>query len=89
LQAEQAVIPGQTGGDGMIDLMHQFEVRAILAEKEREAKATLRVSEAKSGPRGLTAAFGGSLARLGMRAKRERTDLSPSRGLREPSVKES
>jgi len=73
----------------MIDLMQQLEVRAILAEKDREARAVLRVSEAKSGPRGLTAGFAGRLARLGIRVNRMTARFWLSGGLRGPPVSES
>jgi len=76
--------PERTGGDGMIDLMQQLEVRAVLAEKDREARAALRVSEAKSGPRGLTAGFGGRLAQLGIRVNRMTARFWLPGGLRGP-----
>jgi hypothetical protein len=72
----------------MTDLMQQFEVRAILAERDREARAAIRASEAKSARRGLKAALSGGLARPGTRAKHETTRFSPSGGLRETSVNE-
>lgn len=72
----------------MIGSVHQLEMRAIMAEKEREARAALRVSEAKRAPRGPTAGFAGRLARPGTQAKRERARLSPSSTLRGPSVHE-
>jgi hypothetical protein len=62
----------------MIDLMQQFEVRAILAQKDREARSALRASEAKGGRSGLTARFAGHLARLGIGAKREAARLPHS-----------
>jgi hypothetical protein len=73
----------------MIDLMHQLEVGTNLAEKDREARSALRVSEVRSGRRGSTAGFRGWLARLGTRTKRDTSDLRPSRGTREPSVHKS
>jgi hypothetical protein len=73
----------------MIDLMHQLEVSTNLAEKDREARSTLKVSEARSGRRGLTAGFRGWLARLGIRTKRDTGDLRPSRVMRKPSVHKS
>jgi hypothetical protein len=68
----------------MTDLMQQLEVRAVLAEKDREARAALRVSEAKSGPRGLTAGFGGRLAQLGIRVNRMTARFWLPGGLRGP-----
>ncbi len=73
----------------MIDLMQRFEVRAVLAEKDREARAALRVSEAKSDPRGLTAGSGGRLAQLGIRVNRMTARFWLSDGLRGPPVNES
>ncbi len=73
----------------MIDLMQQLEVRAILAEKDREARAALRVSEARSGARGFMAGCTGRLPRLGIWAKRETPRTSPSGAWREPSVHDS
>lgn len=68
----------------MIDLMMQLEARAILAEKDREARAALRVREAKSGPRGLTAGFAGRLAQLGIRVNRMTARFWLPGGLRGP-----
>ncbi len=68
----------------MTDLMQQLEVRAVLAEKDREARAALRVSEAKNGPRGLTAGFGGRLAQLGIRVNRMTARFWLPGGLRGP-----
>jgi len=58
---------------------HDIVVRAVLAEKDREARAKLRVSEAGSAPPGLRAVFAGRLARLALRLDREaaRSWLSP------------
>lgn len=53
----------------MTDLI-QLEVRAVLAEKDREARAALRVSEARNRPRGVTPRFVGRLAQLGTRVNR-------------------
>jgi hypothetical protein len=68
----------------MIDLMMRLEARAILAEKDRQARAALRVSEAKSGPRGLTAGFAGRLAQLGVRVNRMTARFWLPGGLRGP-----
>ncbi len=73
----------------MIDLLQQFEVRAILAEKDREARAALRVSEAKSGPSRLTTGFAARLAQLGTRVNRMTARLWLPGGLRSPPVNES
>ena len=55
-----------------IDLnAHEVFVRAVLAEKDREARAVLRASEAGSAPPGLRAVFAGRLARLALRVDRE------------------
>lgn len=62
----------------MTDLMQQFEVRAILAQKDREARAALRASEAKSGRSGQAIGLTGRLARLGIGAKRETARLPHS-----------
>jgi len=64
----------------MMDI--ELEARAILAEREREARAALRVSEAKNGSDGLMAGFVGRLARLATRPKREAARVWSSRGLR-------
>ncbi len=58
---------------------HEFSVRAVLAEKEREVRAKLRASEAGGAPQGLRAVFAGRLARLALRVDREadRSWLSP------------
>ena len=66
----------------MIDLLQQLEVRASLADKDREARAALRVSDAKNGSNGSTPAFAGWLARLGIQVKRETVRFRPSRRLR-------
>ena len=50
---------------------HDIGVRAVLAEKDREARAMLRASEAQSAPQGLRAVFAGRLARLALRLDRE------------------
>jgi len=50
---------------------HDIGVRAVLAEKDREARAMLRASEAQSAPPGLRAVFAGHLARLALRLDRE------------------
>jgi hypothetical protein len=89
LPAEKAVILGAQAVMAMIDLMQQLEVRAILAEKDREARAALRVSEARNGPRGLMAGYTGHLARPGIGSKRETPRMSPSGTWREPSVHDS
>lgn len=89
LPAEKAVILGAQAVMAMIDLMQQLEVRAILAEKDREARAALRVSEARNGPRGLMAAYTGRLAQLGIGAKGETPSMSPSDVWHEPSVHDS
>ncbi len=68
----------------MTDLMQQHEVRAVLAEKDREARAALRVGEAKSDPHGLTAGFGGRLAQLGIRVNRMTARFWLPGGLRGP-----
>jgi len=68
----------------MIDLMMQLEARAVLAEKDREARAALRVSEAKSGPRGLKVGFTGRLAELGIRVNRMTARFWLPGGLRGP-----
>ena len=68
----------------MIDLMMQLEARAVLAEKDREARAALRVSEAKSGSRGSTAGFASRLARLGIRMNRMTARFWLPGGLRGP-----
>jgi hypothetical protein len=72
----------------MIDLMQQLEARAIMAEKDRKARAALRVSEAKSGARGLTAGFAGRLAGLGIRVNRMTARFWLPGGLRGPPVNE-
>jgi len=68
----------------MIDLMLQLEARAVLAEKDREARAALRVSEANSGARGLPAGFAGRLAQLGIRVNRMTARFWLPGGLRGP-----
>ncbi len=68
----------------MIDLMMRLEARTILAERDREARAALRVSEAKSGPRDSTAGFTGRLARLGIRVNRMTARFWLPGGLRGP-----
>ncbi len=73
----------------MIDLMLQFQARANLAEKDREARAALRASEARSGPRGSTAGFAGRLAQLGTRVNRMTARFWLPGGLRSPPVNES
>ena len=50
---------------------HEVSIRAVLAEKDREARAILRAGEAGSAPLGLRAAFAGRLARLALRVDRE------------------
>ena len=50
---------------------HEVSIRAVLAEKDRQARAALRASEAGSAPPGLRAAFAGRLARLALRVDRE------------------
>ena len=58
---------------------HEVSIRAVLAEKDRQARAALRASEAGSAPPGLRATFAGRLARLAIRVDREaaRSWLSP------------
>ena len=58
---------------------HEVSVRAVLAEKDREVRASLRAGEAGYAPQGLRAAFAGRLARLAIRMDREaaRSWLSP------------
>lgn len=63
----------------MTHLVHQLELRAILAERERQAKAALRVSEAKDP---------GRLARRRKRGKPETSHSEPSHGLRESPANE-
>lgn len=63
----------------MTHLVHQLELRAILAERERQAKAALRVSEATGS---------GRLARRRKRGKPETSHCEPSHGLRESPVNE-
>ena len=68
----------------MTDLMQQLEVRAVLAEKDREARASLRVNEAKSDPRDRTAGCGSRLAHLGSRVNRMTARFWLTGGLRGP-----
>jgi hypothetical protein len=68
----------------MVDLMQQLEVHAVLAEKDREVRAALRVSAAKSDPRGLTVGYGGRLAQLGIRVNRMTARFWLPGGLRGP-----
>ncbi len=58
---------------------HEVSVRAVLAEKDREAQSALRAGEAGGAPQGLRAVFAGRLARLALRVDREaaRSWLSP------------
>ncbi len=58
---------------------HEISVRALLAEKDRDARAKLRAGESGSAPPGLRAVFAGRLARLALRLDREaaRSWLSP------------
>ncbi len=63
-----------------IDLsMHEVSVRAVLAEKDREVRASLRAGEAGHASSSLRAVFAGRLARLAIRVDREaaRSGLSP------------
>lgn len=59
--------------------MHEVSVRAVLAEKDREVRASLRAGEAGTAPLGLRAVFAGRLARLAVRVDRDaaRSWLSP------------
>jgi hypothetical protein len=82
MPSEQAV--ERTGGDGVTDLMQQLEVRAVLAEKNREARAALRVNEAKSDPRDRAAGCGGRLAQLGSPVNRMTARFWLPGGLRGP-----
>ena len=50
---------------------HDIGVRAVLAEKDREARAMLRASEAQIARQGFRAVFAGRLARLALRLDRE------------------
>ena len=68
----------------MIDLMMQLEARTILAERDREARAALRVSEAKRGSRDLKVGFTSRLARLGIRVNRMTARFWLPGGLRGP-----
>lgn len=55
----------------MLAYMLEIEVLVVLAEKDREAKSALRVSEARAGTRGVRAAIADGLARVGLpRARR-------------------
>ncbi len=73
----------------MTDLILQLEARARLADRGREARAALRASEAKSGPRSLMAGFAGRLARLGIGVNRGTARFGLSSGSRGPPVSES
>ncbi len=58
---------------------HEISVRTVLAEKDREVRASLRAGEAGNASPGLRAVFAGRLARLALRLDREaaRSWLSP------------
>ena len=58
---------------------HEVSVRAVLAEKDREVRASLRAGEAGHAPLGMRAIFAGRLARLAIRVDSEaaRSWLSP------------
>ena len=73
----------------MTDLILQLEARARLAEKHREARAALRASEAKSGPRDLTAGLAGRMARPGIGADGRAASFGLSSGSRAPPISES
>jgi hypothetical protein len=72
----------------MTDTTLQLEARAILAQRHREARAALRVREAKSGPPSVAVGFAGRLARPGIRMNRTSPRFWPSGGLRGPPVNE-
>ncbi len=64
----------------MFDFTHADPlVRAILADREREAQALARLAEATGAPRGLRAGFATRLARLALRLDRDAARFSLQR----------
>ncbi len=68
----------------MMNFTHDLEMRASVAEREREARAIARVSEAAAASRGLRAGFAARLARLAMSVERDAARLWLSREIDQP-----
>ncbi len=68
----------------MINFAHDLEMRASVAEREREARAIARVSEAAAASRGLRAGLAARLARLALLLDRDSARFWLSRELDQP-----
>ena len=55
----------------MTDLTHNLLVSAVMAEREREARAIARAAQASRRPQGLRAGFASRLARVALLLDRE------------------
>ncbi len=69
----------------MINFTHDLEMRASIAEREREARAIARVSEAAAASRGLRAGFAARLVRLALSVDRDAACFWLSREFDRPS----
>ena len=70
----------------MIDIILQLEARARMAERNREAEAARRATEAKRGSRGPAAGVDGRLTRPGIGVNTRPVRFGLSSGLRDPPV---
>ena len=70
----------------MTDLILQLEARARSDDRNREAEAARRATEAKSGSRGPAAGLDGRLTRLGIGVNTRPVRFGVSSGLRDPPV---
>ncbi len=70
----------------MIDLILQLEARARMADRNREAEAARRATEAKSGSRGPAPGHDGRLTRPGSDVNTRRVRFGVTSGSRDPPV---
>ena len=70
----------------MMDLILQLEARARSADRNREAEAARRATEAKRGSRGPAAGLDGRLSRPVIDVNTRRVRFGLSSGLRDPPV---